>query len=229
MKKTETLATATAPDGTVLTLYRHDGDCYLRANGIELMSTRRHQSEEALADLGCASVHGLAGARVLIGGLGFGFTLRAALGHLTSDARVTVVELLGDVIAWNRDPGLGLGADALADPRVEVIEDDVLRVLGRSPSAFDVILLDVDNGAESFTTRENEALYSRRGVALAVSAMRPGGRIAWWLDRPDARFEQALRDAGLGTSTSLVRAHATSGVRHAVLVASRDAGRPSRT
>ncbi len=158
MKPVECLGTATAPDGTVLTLYRHDGAYSIRVGGVELMSTRRHRSEDRLAELACAPLARTPGARVLIGGLGLGFTLRAALGLLAADARVVVAELVAGVIAWNRVPEYGLAAAALDDPRVTLRHADVADLLRADRGAYDAVLLDVDNGAAAFTTAGNAAL-----------------------------------------------------------------------
>ena len=128
-----------APDGTVLTLYRHDRDYSIRVAGVELMSTRRYHSEEQLAELVCRPLEKRAGARVLIGGLGFGFTLRAALRTLPADARVVVAEIVGGIIEWNRNPEYPLAADALADPRVELRHADVADVLRAAGLAVEVV------------------------------------------------------------------------------------------
>ena len=218
MKKLERLAEATAPDGTVLTLFRHDGAFYIRANGAELMSTRRHHSEEALAELACAPLRYAAAPRVLVGGLGFGFTLRAALDALGSNATVVVAELLPAVVEWNRDPRYGLSNGSLDDPRVEIRRADVMDILRSSRGAFDAIMLDVDNGAESFTTRGNRRLYGVDGIATTIAALRPGGRAAYWSDREDPPFERLLRDSGLVVETRRVRAHVTSGAWHTLIV-----------
>jgi enamine deaminase RidA (YjgF/YER057c/UK114 family) len=125
MKPTRLLDTATTPDGTPLTLHEHDGTLSIRVGGVELMSTRQHHSEERLAELACAAVAARRRARVLVGGLGMGFTLRRCLACLAADAEVVVAELVPAVVRWNRDPAYGLAADALADPRVTVHEGDV--------------------------------------------------------------------------------------------------------
>jgi spermidine synthase len=221
VKPTERLEEAVTPDGTVLSLFRHDGHYYLRANGIELMSTRRHHSEEKLAELACADLRTRSDARVFIGGLGFGFTLKAALRVLSPGASVVVAELLADVIAWNRNPAYALAGDALADPRVTVRQEDAVNALARAAGSYDAILLDVDNGAESFTTAGNARLYDGVGIEMAIAALRPNGRLAYWSDRDDPRFARALRDAGLRVETARVRAHATSGAWHTLLVARR--------
>ncbi len=219
MKRTERLGVATAPDGTVLTLYRHDGAYSIRVEGVELMSTRRRQSEERLAELACAPLAGRADARVLVGGLGLGFTLRAALGALGPGGRVVVAELVAGVVAWNRDPAFGLAADALGDPRVALRLADVADVLREEAGAFDAVLLDVDNGAQALTTAGNARLYRDAGIRLAAAALRPGGRLAYWSAEADPAFEAALRRAGLAVEVARVRAHATGGARHAVYVA----------
>src|SRR5687767_482821 len=135
-KPFERLDETRTPNGTRIELCRHDGTYVIRADGIELMSTRRHLSEDRLAEIACAPLRDVPGARVLIGGLGLGFTLRAALKELRDDAEVVVAELLAEVIAWNRDPAYGLSDEAMGDPRVRVVHDDVTNVLRASPGAF---------------------------------------------------------------------------------------------
>jgi spermidine synthase len=221
MKRTEKLGEATAPDGTILVLYRHDRDYYLRVDGIELMSTRRHKSEDRLAELVCAPLAQSPAPRVLIGGLGLGFTLRAALGALPPDAEVVVVELLPEVIAWNRDSSLDLAWRELADPRVTLVEGDVSAVLSASHAAFDGIMLDVDNGADAITTSQNAELYRAEGVRIAVNALRPGGRLAYWSASADRAFAATLQRAGLEVEGTKVRAHGDAGPRHFLYVARR--------
>ncbi len=222
MKPFERLDAAAAPDGTVLTLYRHDDAYVIRVGGVELMSTRRHHSEERLAELVCAPLGRTPGARVLVGGLGFGFTLRAALGLLAADAAVDVVELVEAVIRWNANPDYGLAGPALRDPRVTVRHDDVARVLAASPGAFDGILLDVDNGADALTTAGNARLYRDAGVRSAAAALRPGGRLAYWAAAAEPALADALRRAGLRVEATRARAHATTGPWHTLYVARRD-------
>jgi spermidine synthase len=218
VKRTETLDTTTAPDGTELTLLRHDGAYFIRARGVELMSTRRHNSEERLAELVCAPLADTMGACVLVGGLGFGFTLRAALRTLGSDADVFVVELLEAVIRWNRTAEYGLGADALDDPRVTLLHDDVAHVLASSPGRFHGIMLDVDNGADPLATKRNARLYRAPGIRSAVAALRPGGRVAYWSADRDPALETALIHAGLSVRVATARAHTTSGPSHYLYV-----------
>jgi spermidine synthase len=219
VKPHERLAEATAPDGTRLTLIRHDGAYLLRANGAELMSTRRSHSEVELADVACSPIADRGGAHVLIGGLGLGFTLRAALRVLGPDARVTVAEIVQAVIDWNRNPDWGLSVDALGDPRVTVRHADVLDVLRGSVAAFDAIMLDVDNGAEAMVTAKNSALYRETGIRAAVAALRPGGALAYWSAVADPPFVTALKGFGLTVTTQRSRAHGSTGPYHEIIVA----------
>ena len=219
MKRVEHLDTATTPDGTVLMLYRHDGAYSIRVDGVELMSTRRHHSEDALAERVCMPLQHRGGVRVLIGGLGFGFTLKAALRSLAPDARVVVAEIVAEVIAWNKHPDFLLSAAALADERVELLHEDVASVMKRCRGQFDAIMLDVDNGAEPLTTSGNALLYRHVGITMAVAALRPGGQLAYWSANDNAHFEQSLRDAGLQVEVIRTRAHATSGAWHTLFVA----------
>lgn len=219
MKPFRRLGEATAADGTLLALFEHDGAYAIRVNGIELMSTRRHHSEDALAEIVCSPLRTKRNVQVLIGGLGLGFTLKAALRALAPDARVVVVELVEAVIDWNRNPDYPLACDALNDPRVELVHDDVARVLKTRRGAFDAIMMDVDNGAEAFTTKGNAALYRSAGIATAMAALRPAGRLAYWSATVDPAFADALRSLGLTVTETRVRAHATAGPMHTILVA----------
>jgi spermidine synthase len=222
MKKLERLAEARTPDGTVLALFRHDGDYLIRADGAELMSTRHHHSEDALAELACRPLHDRSGARVLIGGLGLGFTLKTALRILAADATVVVAELVRAVIEWNERPDYGLASAALRDPRVELRHADVALVLRESPCMWDAIMLDVDNGPDPMTTSGNGALYGDAGVRTSAAALRPGGRLVYWSAQDDRPFERTLRRAGLTVSTSRVWSHGTSGVLHTLFVATKE-------
>lgn len=221
MKKLERLGEARTPDGTVLALFRHDGDYLIRADGAELMSTRHHHSEDALAELACRPLRDRAGARALIGGLGLGFTLKVALRILPADAHVVVAELVRAVIDWNERPDYELAGAALRDPRVELRHADVAAVLRESPGMWDAIMLDVDNGPDPMTTSGNGALYGDAGVAMSAAALRPGGRLVYWSAQDDRRFERTLKRAGLTVSVSRVWSHGTSGVLHTLFVAAR--------
>jgi len=229
MKPFRQLGEATAPDGTVLALFEHDGAYVIRVNGVELMSTRRHHSEDALAELACRPLQEQPDAKVLIGGLGLGFTLKAALRALAPDARVVVTEIVETVIEWNRNPDFPLAGDALRDPRVEVRHDDVVRVLQQHHGAFDAIMLDVDNGADPLTTSGNAHLYGSAGIHLAVAALRAAGRLVYWSARDDRSFEKSLRHAGLTVAVSHVRAHTISGPKHTLYVGQVDSPAIRRT
>ncbi len=219
MKPFERLGNARTPDGSLLELFRHDGSYLIRANGIELMSTRRHLSEDRLAEVACASLGTTPNARVLIGGLGLGFTLRAALRVLPDDAEVVVAEFLAEVIAWNADPAYGISVETLADPRVRIVHDDIVNVLRDHAGQFDAIMLDTDNGPDGMIMSENARLYAARGILTTVAALRPPGVIAYWSVGDDPGFAHALRQQGLTVEILRVRAHDTKGPMHTLYVA----------
>ncbi len=219
MKPFERLEEARTPDGTRLVLSRHDGAYLIRADGVELMSTRRHLSEDRLAEVACAPLRARAGIQVLIGGLGLGFTLRAALQQLGDDAEVVVAEFVPEVIAWNADPRYGISVEAMGHPRVRVVQDDVTNVLRANPGSFDAIMLDTDNGPDGMLMTENARLYAARGIAATVAALRPGGTIVYWSVGDDPKFATALRGAGLQVTTHRVRAHDTAGPMHTLYAA----------
>jgi spermidine synthase len=220
MKKWTSLYTALTPDGKIISLDEHDGSYSIRVDGATLMSTRRHASEEKLAELACGHARNIRDARVLIGGLGFGFTLRAALAALAPDATVVTVEILAAVIAWNRDPRLHLAADAMADPRVVVLQKDIGDVIRESRDAFDSIILDVDNGPAALTFEGNHRLYDLKGLQLIRAALRPGGRVAFWSAAPDTAFEKLMSRAGFEVDVSRCRPYAKSGGWHTIFVGS---------
>ena len=219
MKPLERLGDAKTPDGTLLQLYRHDGAYLIRADGVELMSTRRHLSEDKLAEVACGPLKTRRGVRVLIGGLGLGFTLREALRHLGPDAEVVVAELVVEVIEWNANPDYALSAEAMADPRVRIVHDDVSNVLRKNAGGFDAIMLDTDNGPEGMIMKENSRLYAARGIANTMAALRAGGTITYWSVGDDPDFERSLKNAGLEVKVMKVRAHATSGPFHTLYIA----------
>jgi spermidine synthase len=194
----------------------------IRVGGAELMSTRRHHSEDKLAEIACASLHDKPDARVLIGGLGLGFTLKAALGVLPQDARVVVAEIMQDVIDWNMNPEYALAGDALRDARVDLRHADVADVLRSSARQFDAIMLDVDNGADPLTTAGNAQLYRHAGIQIAAAALRPAGKLAYWSAQDDPTFAEALEDAGLAVESVRVRAHSTGGAWHTIFIAQRE-------
>lgn len=218
MKPLERLAESKTPDGTVLALYRHDGAYLIRADGVELMSTRRHLSEDRLAEVACAPYRSTKRARVLIGGLGLGFTLRAALRSLADDAEVVVAELVADVIAWNANPDYQLSHEAMQDPRVRIVHDDVVNVLRKNLGGFDAIMLDTDNGPDGMIMAENARLYGQRGLVHTIAALKPGGTIVYWSVGDDPDFVSSLENMGCQVTTQKVRAHATSGPWHTLYV-----------
>ncbi|MBY0488582.1 MAG: hypothetical protein K2R93_01960 [Gemmatimonadaceae bacterium] len=228
MKPLEKLGDARTPNGSLLQLYRHDGAYLIRADGVELMSTRRHHSEDKLAELACAPLAATRGARVLIGGLGLGFTLREALRHVGPDAEVWVAELMAEVIAWNANPEYALSHEAMADPRVKIVHDDVTNVLRANPRAFHAIMLDTDNGPDGMILKENARLYTGRGIVSTIGALVPGGVIAYWSVAADDDFVSALENCGLRVKTHTARAHATSGPWHTIYVARVDDGQDPR-
>jgi spermidine synthase len=218
MKKWTSVDTALMPDGKTISLYEHDGTYSIRVSGVDLMSTRRHASEERIAELACAQAAAIRGARVLIGGLGFGFTLRAALSALAADATVVTAEILTAVVEWNRNPSRNLAADALADPRAIILQKDVADVIAESQGSFDSIILDVDNGPVALSTEGNHRLYDSKGLHLTRAALRAGGCVAIWSAAPDAAFERLMARSGFAVEVQLCRPHANSRGRHIIFL-----------
>ena len=222
MKQRELIATAVVPGGDALRLFRCDDDFMIVLGGNELMSSRMSGSEEALALMTCARLRNRTAPRVLVGGYGMGFTLRAALQVLPPRASVTVAELVPEIIAWARGPMAKLAAGCLDDPRVNVVEGDVAALIGRAPDAYDAILLDVDNGPDGLTRRANDRLYSRAGLASAREALKPGGVLAIWSAYPDPAFTRRLSDSGFAVDQVEVAARQNGkGPRHTVWFAER--------
>lgn len=214
------LDAARAPGGGLLKLARRGGEFSIRLDGNELMNSRLSGSEAALATLAFARLG--ACPRVLIGGLGMGFTLRAALAAAGPRARLEVVEIVPQVVAWARGPMAALHGDSLDDARVTVIEADVAATIGAAAGAYDAILLDVDNGPEAICRPANDALYADAGLRAARRALRPGGVLAVWSVARDPGFTRRLRRAGLAVAEHAVRASVTGrGARHTIWVAAR--------
>lgn len=216
MKPWEHLATAPTPDGHELELWRHDRDFAIRADGYDLMVSRAHQSEDQMMALACARPP--AGAEVLVGGLGMGYTLRAVLDLLPPDGHAVVSELIPEVVEWNRGPLGHLAAQPLDDPRTSVEQRDVVEVIGESSDRFDAILLDVDNGPTAPTQQTNARLYTAAGLEAIHHALRPRGAVAVWSVDEQRGFERRLRRAGFEPRTHRVRAHGKRGGSHYVLV-----------
>jgi spermidine synthase len=223
------LDTAQVPGGGELRLMRRGTEFSIMLGQIELMNSRLSGSEEALATITCERIRSRERPRLLIGGLGMGFTLRAALARLGTEARITVAELVPPVLAWARGPLAEIFGKSLADPRVSVREADVGRLIRSGQSSFDSILLDVDNGPEGLTRKANDALYSVEGLSAAHAALRPGGVLAVWSSGPNLKFTRRLRKVGFGVDLVRVNANgARGGPRHLIWIATRaDHGRSS--
>ncbi len=215
----ELIDTAPIPGGGELRLKRRGAEFSIMLGANELMNSRLSGSEEALATLAVARLGDRRAPAVLIGGLGMGFTLRAALAVLPAEARVRVAELVPAVAAWARGPMAELFAGSLDDPRVTLHEGDVAAVIEAARAGFDAILLDVDNGPDGLTAEANDALYGPAGLAAARRALRPGGVLAVWSAHPDRAFEARLRRAGFAVTPQTVRAHrGRSGAKHVIWI-----------
>ncbi len=226
MKPRITLATATSPDGTQLELVAHDRDFLILADGLPLMSTRLRHSEEELARVACENLP--AGAEVLVGGLGLGFTLRAVLARLPADGRVVVAELVPEVVAWNRGPVAATLGDPFADPRVELALGDVASLIGRTKNRFAAIVLDIDNGPTRRPGALNQRLYSGAGLAEAAAALVSKGRLAIWSADDEVQdFVDRLARVGLRAQKITVPAHRGRGGKpHVVYLGERLAAAP---
>ncbi len=216
MKPRELIGTAKVPGGVELRLFRHDADYMIVLEANELMNSRLGGSEEALAVMACERLK-TKSPNILIGGYGMGFTLRAALGVVGQKARITVAELVPEIIEWARGPMEKLTAGCLDDPRVELVAGDVADEIAGGSKRYDAILLDVDNGPDGLVRSENDRIYSMTGLALAMNALRPGGILAIWSAAPDARFVRRLKDAGFAVEEVQVRARSNGkGPRHTI-------------
>lgn len=233
MQTRRVLDYAVSPDGLELVLYQRGDMFVIQIDGEDLMGSRAHGSEEELARLALSALGERASVRVLVGGLGLGFTLRATLDALDelsvgrvsgvrAEAAVVVAELFPSVVRWNREILGHLAGRPLDDPRVEVAVGDVADRL--EPGAFDIVLLDVDNGPEALTLASNRNLYGRRGIARLRETLRPGGVVAVWSAGDDPRFTHELGRGGFEVAVHRVRARASGkGSRHVVFVGRRGA------
>ncbi|WP_375464048.1 hypothetical protein [uncultured Methylobacterium sp.] len=218
------LDAAQIPGGGALRLRRRGAEFSIQLGQNELMNSRLSGSEAALATLACARIAGRRAPCVLIGGLGMGFTLRAALAALPAEAAILVAELVPAVVAWARGPLAEVFGDSLDDPRVTVRAADVARLIGERASAWDAILLDVDNGPDGLTRAANDRLYDATGLGAARSVLRPGGVLAVWSASPDRGFGRRLREAGFVVEEVATRANGTrGGARHVIWLATRAA------
>jgi spermidine synthase len=219
VKPFELLGQTISPEGAVLKLIRRGAEYLILADGAVLMSSRMHGSEEALATLACQRLRTVEQPRVLVGGLGMGFTLRATLDLLSRAATVVVSEVVPAVVEWNRGPLGSLAGHPLEDKRVRVETGDVARTLRSRLGPFDVVLLDVDNGPTAFTGPHNAGLYDRRGIAAARAALKSKGVLAVWAAHQDRKFEVRLRQGGFDVQVQRVRGRAkNSGPRHTVFL-----------
>lgn len=217
----EKLDTAKIPGSDEeLRLMRRGREFSIKLGTNELMNNRLSGSEAALATLAAKQIERVKRPVVLIGGLGMGFTLRAALTVLSSDAKIVVSELVPSVVSWARGPMAEVFGDSLDDPRVSIRESDVGDVIIARRAAFDAILLDVDNGPEGLTRKSNDGLYSAQGLAVAKTALRPGGVLAVWSSGPNPEFTKRLKTAGFDTNEVNVRATGRGGgARHVIWMA----------
>ena len=214
------LDSATIPgEGGELRLKQRGSEFSIMLGANELMNSRLSGSEEALATLSWERIKAHPKPRILIGGLGMGFTLRAALAALPDDAGVTVAELVPAVVAWARGPMAEVFKGCLDDPRVGIHQGDVGEAIRAGKSAYDAILLDVDNGPDGLTRKSNDRLYDFAGLRAAREALRPGGVLAVWSSGPDPDFTRRLKDSGFAVDVVNTRAGRKRGVRHVIWLA----------
>ena len=207
MKPQIKLATTSTPDGGTMELFQHDQDFLIKVNGQGLMNSRRHESELELARLGCAHLSTHESPRVLIGGLGMGYTLRQTLDMLGPGASVVVSELLSAVADWNREYLKELNGQPLDDKRTRLIIGDIIPLIAQSSGQFDAILLDVDNGPSAVTDSGNQRLYSHAGIQACRRALRKSGSLAIWSSEPSKAFEQLLMKCGFHVRRYKGKAH----------------------
>ena len=206
-------------EGTI-TLRQRGTEFSIRTTDTELMNSRLHGSEDALAQLTCSRLKQKEGLSILIGGLGMGYTLAAALEQFEKDTLITVAELIPAVVRWNQQHLGHLTGKPLDDPRVSIQEEDVAKAIRREKSAWDAILLDVDNGPDGLTQKANDRLYNIAGLKISFAALRPGGILAVWSSGPDEAFTSRLKRCQFQTETITVRAHKPGkGARHTIWLA----------
>ena len=229
MKPFENLAETRTPNGSRFSLHRHDGEYFLKQDGKQLMSSTSTTSELVLADLACVFPGGDAARKVLIGGLGLGFSLKRVLELAGPKWHVEVAELLPEVVAWNRELLGDLNGPLLNDPRVAVLVADVFECIRDARAeSYDAILLDVDNGPTSMVQPQNARLYKRSGFELLRQSLRPGGRAAFWSAEREQLFQRHLERAGFKVSEVASKAHPRAKrAAHYIYVAERSEGRPS--
>jgi len=215
MKPWITVGEALSPDGTRLELVEHDGEYIIRADDLPLMSTRMHFSEIELARLVCNRLK--PGAKVMIGGLGLGYTLRAALDHLPKDGTAVQVELVPEVVEWNKGPLAPFADHPLDDKRSELVQGDVSKVLRQARNEYDSIMLDVDNGPTALVNERNSWLYTDTGLQAIRSALKNGGRVAIWSADDEPRFVSRMKRNGFRAEKHQIQAHkGKGGIRHVI-------------
>ena len=210
---------ALVPGGGELRLMQRGTEFSIMLGTIQLMSSHRTGSEEALATFSCDRIRDHKRPHILIGGLGMGFTLRAALTVVRPDARITVAELVPAVVAWARGPLAGIFKAALKDPRLDIYEGDVGRLIGSSRLTYDAILLDVDNGPEGLTRQANDKLYDLEGLRAARCALKPCGILAVWSSTPSKPFTERLRASGFSADQIKIHASTSGGARSVIWIA----------
>jgi spermidine synthase len=216
------LDTAHIPGGGELRLMRRGSEFAIKLGSNELMNSRLTATEQALATLACDRIKTRTAPKILIGGLGMGFTLRAALIVLGAQAKIEVAELVPAVVAWARGPMADLFGGSLTDPRVTIREGDVVDLIRAARGTYDAILLDVDNGPNGIVRKSNDRLYDVNGVAAAHQALKPGGVLAVWSSADDAKFTARLRKSGFAVTENAVRAKGPQGrAQHFIWVAVR--------
>jgi spermidine synthase len=226
MRINKLLDTAQIPgNGGELHLYQRNEHYTIEVVGImgELMTTEHHGSEDALAEIAIKRLADPGSARVLVGGLGMGFTLAAALKHTAPNGEVVVGELVPEVVKWNEGPIGEFAGRPMNDPRAKVVVGDVLEIIRHDRGGFDAILLDTDNGPEGLTQPRNNRLYSHRGLRSAYDSLRPNGILAIWSTHPDAPFTRRLGMAGFEVEEQKVFAHRDKGTKHHLWFAKRGA------
>lgn len=222
MPRSEKLRTALIPDTRKeLVLYKHQDKFSIVIPGRgELMNSRVHGSERALAELACQAMQARSNVRLLVGGLGMGFTLAAALEQVGPDSEVVVAELVPEVVDWNRELMGEPSGHPLSDPRTQVFVGDVAGLLRDCGSGFDAIMMDVDNGPAALIRRENDWLYTDAGLSTTLRALRPGGVLAVWSASSDQMFQNRMRRCGFKVEEHIVRPHrAGKGARHHIWLA----------
>jgi spermidine synthase len=214
--------TAQVPGGGELRLMRRGAEFSIKLDKNELMNSRLSATEQALATIACEKIKGRERPRILIGGLGMGFTLRAALTVLGKRAQITVAELVPAVVAWARGPMAAVFGESLNDPRLQIHEGDVGNLIRSARSAYDAVLLDVDNGPEGMTRKTNDRLYDLKGLRAAHEALRPGGVLAVWSSAPNPKFTARLRKTSFDVVENPVRAKGPQGgAQHFIWTATR--------